>query len=76
MTTNARCHCGAPLTKDSFSKTGLQASCGGIGVLHCYCGGDFCVCHYHGETDCPGCRDCQTDPGFEPFYDSDCSELR
>lgn len=34
---------------------GLDPGCGGTGVLHCYCGGDFCVCGNFGVPDL--CRD-------------------
>lgn len=41
----------------------LDPGCGGSGVLHCYCGGDFCVCTCYGtgqqDTECPGCEDCE-----------------
>lgn len=39
----------------------LPSRCDGYGTLQCYCGGDFCVCHWHGETECFGCPDCQGD---------------
>lgn len=39
----------------------LGGECAGTGTLHCICGGDFCICHWHGETDCPGCEDCDFD---------------
>lgn len=37
---------------------GLDNCCGGAGVLHCYCGGDQCVCGNFGEVECDGCEDC------------------
>lgn len=37
---------------------GLEDGCGGTGILHCYCGGDMCVCGNNGETECLGCGDC------------------
>lgn len=57
------CWCGAKGTYDELfdGGLGLDDGCGGTGVLHCYCGGDQCVCHYHGETECPGCPDCDED---------------
>lgn len=36
----------------------IHENCGGCGTLYCYCGGDICVCHNHGEIECPGCPDC------------------
>lgn len=41
----------------------LGAGCGGEGVFRCDgCGGDQCVCAHcfgNGETECPGCPDCE-----------------
>lgn len=56
------CWCGAvgtpeELCQDEF----LESLCGGDRVLYCYCGGDLCVCHNHGEVECPGCVDCEPD---------------
>lgn len=31
-------------------------TCGNIGIINCYCGGDLCVCENNGEIDCPHCR--------------------
>ena len=39
----------------------LPGRCGGSGTLDCLCGGDFCVCHNHGEVECFGCPDCEGD---------------
>lgn len=39
----------------------LDSTCGGTGEVHCYCGGDFCVCHNHGSVPCHGCEDCEAD---------------
>ncbi len=36
----------------------IDATCGGLGTIYCECGGDQCVCHWHGEIDCDGCDDC------------------
>jgi hypothetical protein len=56
------CWCGeSGKVSDLYDDTGLDVSCGGLGSLNCRCGGDQCVCHYHGETDCPGCPDCEND---------------
>lgn len=54
-----KCWCGATgKASQLFDERGLEVGCGGTGTLHCYCGGDQCVCHHHGETECPGCSDC------------------
>lgn len=50
------CWCGV---KNPFFSRHLDQTCGGAGVLHCYCGGDLCVCHNHGEVECDGCEDCE-----------------
>lgn len=31
------------------------------GMIQCECGGDLCVCHHHGEYECPGCDECDGD---------------
>lgn len=57
-----RCWCGVVGSEDElFDDAGLQYGCAGTGSIDCLCGGDLCVCHYHGETDCPGCEDCRAD---------------
>lgn len=43
----------------------VDGSCGGSGTLQCICGGDFCICHNHGEVDCPGCEDCDGNGDFD-----------
>lgn len=54
------CWCGEVGTyKELCDDSGLEATCGGLGSLNCFCGGDQCVCHHHGETDCPGCPECE-----------------
>lgn len=54
-----RCWCGAEGTyEELFNDWGLDNSCGGSGVVYCYCNGDLCVCHRHGEAECDGCDDC------------------
>ncbi len=56
------CWCGAKGTyKQLFDEYCLEETCDGSRTLNCYCGGDFCCCHWHGYTDCPGCEDCQLD---------------
>ena len=56
------CWCGAVGDADEmFDDAVFEQGCGGSGVLNCECGGDFCVCHHHGEIDCPGCEDCEPD---------------
>ncbi len=55
------CWCGVQgKPADLFDYDGLPTSCGGIGSVECICGGDFCVCHFHGEVECPGCLDCRS----------------
>jgi hypothetical protein len=54
------CWCGEKgKPSELFDDSGLDVTCGGLGVLTCRCGGDLCVCHYHGETDCLGCPECE-----------------
>jgi hypothetical protein len=55
----ARCWCGEK--RAWFSTNHLDSTCGGLGVLTCYCGGDLCICHNHGEVECLGCADCDND---------------
>ncbi len=38
----------------------LTRRCGGSRIVNCLCGGDFCVCHNHGESECFGCEDCES----------------
>ena len=68
------CWCGATGTADElFDYDGLEESCGGSGSLNCFCGGDQCVCHFHGETECEGCEDCeeQDSDAYDDFGDED-----
>lgn len=60
------CWCGEeePLYSDE-----LPDECGGAGVLYCYCGADFCICHWHGEVECDGCDQCREDDGLGDDYD-------
>ena len=54
-----RCWCGSEgFFDDMFDYACLDDGCGGTRSLNCYCGGDQCVCHHHGETECQGCGDC------------------
>lgn len=62
------CWCGARGRYSKLHSNDLDATCGGSGVLLCYCGGDFCVCHNHGEVSCPGCPECE--PDHDDDYDS------
>lgn len=54
------CWCGVKGTAaELFDFDSLASSCGGTGYVDCYCGGDQCVCHHHGqEQECPGCDEC------------------
>lgn len=63
------CWCGEP--DPLYDWEGLDETCGGTGTLHCYCGGDMCVCHHHGEIDCPGCDECCADGEDEDLEDYD-----
>lgn len=65
---NPPCWCGVenPLYSDD-----LESMCGGSGFLSCECGGDFCVCHWHGGVDCDGCGDCRE---FDDDDDDDWSD--
>lgn len=67
------CWCGARGTyEELFDDSTLEETCGGLGTLHCHCGGDLCICHHHGSTECPGCEQCEIDDGFESdFSDPD-----
>lgn len=57
MSDKFKCWCGVVGDADHmFMDT--AGTCGGTGVLNCYCGGDLCVCHNHGEVECAGCDDC------------------
>lgn len=52
-----RCHCGELITEEDCER--IDGPCGGLGTLHCDCGGDsLCICHNHFEVECPGCEDC------------------
>ena len=67
------CGCGAQGTyEELFDDSGLDETCGGTGYLNCTCGGDFCVCHYHGGTDCDGCEECEGDAeSWDDYGDCD-----
>ena len=59
------CWCGE---KDAYCAE-INDTCGGTGMLTCLCGGDFCVCHNHGEVECLGCPDCRSDDDDEAGFD-------
>lgn len=64
------CWCGAAGTfEELFDSAVFQNTCGGLGILECRCGGEFCVCHHHGQLECPGCADCECDDDEDPFGD-------
>ena len=52
----------------------LPSRCDGMGSLYCRCGGDQCVCHNHGEVDCPGCVACDGDAMEEDDGEDDDGE--
>ena len=61
------CWCGAVgRFEEMFDFTDSEGGCGGSGIINCECGGEFCVCHHHGEYECPGCDECK---GDEDDYD-------
>ena len=62
-----KCWCGAEGTFEELFSNCIDTRCGGIGVIYCYCGGDFCVCHNHGSIDCDGCVDCQSTDDDEDY---------
>lgn len=64
----APCWCGEQ--QAWYSLSFLRRRCGGSGYLSCYCGGDFCVCHHHGEAECFGCADCES-PGDDDYWYED-----
>jgi hypothetical protein len=56
------CWCGASGTcEELFDDSDEDEGCGGSGMIQCFCGGDQCVCHNHGEYECSGCDDCGID---------------
>lgn len=58
------CWCG--VKNPYYAPTRIVDGCGGTGSIACYCGGDFCVCHNHGEMECFGCPDCEgSECGFD-----------
>ena len=71
-----QCWCGekGPYSEMCDSSVFAQG-CGGTGMIYCECGGEFCVCHNHGEIECPGCEDCEGDDdfhdGMDDYYDDD-----
>lgn len=73
-----KCWCGETDAYFSDEDDGLESGCGGSGVLHCYCGGDLCVCHNHGEVECPGCEDCNGgdmhDSGIYDGFGDECDD--
>jgi hypothetical protein len=73
------CGCGeSGAVEDMLSPDDLEQGCAGTGVVQCFCGGDFCVCHFHGETDCDGCEDCDlggddSERGADAFAAGECA---
>lgn len=66
------CWCGEK--NPAYSDDGLESGCGGTGVRQCFCGGDQCVCHYHGEVECDGCEDCEGADDYCADYAGDDQE--
>ena len=64
------CWCGEKgKASEMFDDSDLRGGCGGLGSVICHCGGDLCVCHHHGEIECPGCADCESDDEFDDGED-------
>ena len=63
------CWCGEP----NPHCADVPGNCGGTGMLMCLCGGDFCVCHNHGEVECYGCEDCSPEgnENDDDYYSDD-----
>jgi len=69
-----RCWCGEiGMYDELFDDSGLQDGCGGTGRVECFCGGDICICHHHGQsTECPGCDECpERDEYDDDWFDGD-----
>lgn len=62
-----RCWCG---TSNAYFAP-VYRLCSGTGTLDCLCGGDFCVCHNHGEVDCDGCVNCEEPDDFYEYDPQD-----
>lgn len=59
-----RCWCGEEGPLSAMCDFAVyEQECSGSGVLYCECGGEFCVCHNHGEVECPGCSQCLPEDG-------------
>lgn len=66
------CWCGATgRVADLFDQDAFRRTCGGIRTLYCRCGGDQCMCHHHGEVECPGCDDCECDDDGADDWDAE-----
>jgi hypothetical protein len=67
------CWCGASGTYEQlFDDSTLRDTCGGQGYYECLCGGDFCICHNHGQAECYGCPDCEDDSDDDyPDFDEE-----
>lgn len=66
------CWCGAKGTYDELFADDFPGGCGGSGYLDCECGGDnLCVCHNHGQVECPGCDECEYDDEEDWWYGDD-----
>lgn len=70
-----QCWCGV---KNPYFSDDLDTRCDGSGMLYCHCGGDLCVCHWHGEVQCIGCEDCEANDDRDNFgiYDDDLEAAR
>ncbi len=62
------CWCGAQGTYEELFNDWALSDCGGSGFRFCYCGGDLCVCHNHGEVECD-CERCDEDCWADDYDD-------
>ena len=56
MTREGECWCGV---KRPYFDDEPHYGCDGSGEADCLCGGDQCVCHWHGTAFCDGCDECR-----------------
>lgn len=69
------CWCGVKGTyEELFDDLDCDDGCNGTGSINCYCGGEQCVCHHHGEYECPGCEDCEGGEYGDYDWFDDCQE--
>lgn len=74
-----RCWCGDEVDAEeqralTAEQLSYRTGCAGLGFYRCLCGGDFCVCHNHGDIECPGCRDCRDPEELEDWEEEGMGE--